>query len=174
MKNPLSATILCREAIMLFRQIFAANQPPELALPPSIPFWGPQGQYWIGACIKPTDLGLPLEIFSSRIVWPLMADLFKRVPRGKLYPLPIPLGLSGSDNLAGASVESFDGVTMRCVISEQPLPDGSSDAIWREIKEYYDVGTESLKTGPVCLVIRFDVRTSPMTPYKPIEPQQAA
>jgi hypothetical protein len=152
--HPLTASVLCREGLVAFRRY---QTEPNIN-PPPLPFCVPLGtskenQVVIGANISPFDMEESMEWFAYHVINPLMENLAKRVPLGGQYE-DFP---ATPKNVIGSAVESYYGVTMRCVIDTLPVPAACHKGIWRQYQRYYDVNHDELVWGDVGMVIRFDL-----------------
>lgn len=158
-RAPLTAAMITREATVSLAAFRAAPEPAADTQPrfpfeagvPAAPRFG-VAQFGTAQAIDPAWLRWTLDRFSTEIIHPAMAELAKAIPAGEPLSqefLDLPVG-----NVTEAANERHR-FAMRGILYETPVRDNVVP--WSEVKPYYDIMTDAWITGPVCLVLRFDV-----------------
>lgn len=160
----LTASIICREAIILLRNEIRHPTQQILPYPPMFPMVEPRaGIFYANVALGENSLDLPLENFSLDLICPSMRRLYDKIREislgGEFMELP--------KGVADAANERFDGLSMRVVIDDK-CPWKGEPRIWRRVVEYYDIETDSFKTGPCGICCSFTVHKPGAATHIPV------
>lgn len=159
----LSATMICREAIMHLRNEIRHPTPQILPYPPMFTMKEPrEGIFYANVALSDDSLDLSLEQFSRRLIWPSirrLRDEVRKIDLGDEF-MELPKGVADAAN------ERFDGLAMRVVIDDK-CPWKGEPGIWRRVVEYYDIATDAFKIGPCGICCSFTVHKPGAATYIP-------
>lgn len=154
----ITATMVCREALLLFRDIWINAKSIEQRLPNQMEVHnGPKylNQTGLIFTCDPGDLNqMPLQTFSNTYLAPAVAELVAKcrgknfIPAGELMELP--------RGVLDKAAERFENVAMRVVMNYVKIPEGWNG--WQKHMDgYYDPWTDILGPQQVTFAIRLDV-----------------
>lgn len=153
--NPINPTIAAREAVYALSKMLEIPYKTAPLPPCCITLGlGRPDQRVAGCNLSPHDLARPIEDFTALFIEPCIADLAKRLPPKPLFAdaLELPVGL-----MMSAARETFRGVTVRCLITDVPVPKAADPKIWRSFWRTYNINEDDFIWCDVGLVMRFDV-----------------
>lgn len=156
-KHSLSASILCREALVLLHNMRGEEEGRPV---PSDPYRisGQHfhskypGQLYVYQYIHESVLYWNLEKISVKIITPMMAELNEYVKVKELSgeSMEIPMGVIDAAN------ERYASMAMRAIIAEIFSPAGVGvETTFRE--KFYDVANDEYIAADTVFVLRFDV-----------------
>lgn len=151
--SPLTAAILCRDALMLYSQFSLRPPSSPPPLPPHFPNPSQEGLFHQNALIPDEALTWPLSFIFAQIIASCIAHLFQEAKNHVLGEdhLELPHGVTDAAN------ESYDGVSMRCIVQTPFHWRPSFGPVNTHQKTYYNINTDSLLRGPCCTSILWTV-----------------
>lgn len=156
MMRTISATVICRECLMLLSNLRAEAGLANEIIPPSELDHELIQQHV--DCVMPADWkDSSFEDFSEKVLMPIVKLMAEHCSELKLSPirLPLPQGANGLE----AAHERWSGIALRAIVQRQEaLPDMEIPGVTELTKNFYSLSEDKIKTALTYWQLRLDIR----------------